>query len=111
VEQISADKDTLLVTSQTVRSMALATPQSTPYYNYHVGECKNLIFGVSLVDYANSRGLSEGEVPHVVDLCINEIDKRGLEVEGIYRVRKIFTKQILGTPYFYTDFWETCKYS
>ena len=88
---ISADKDTLAVTSQTARSMALATPRPTSYYNYHVGECKDLIFGVSLVDYANAHGLPEGEIPRVVGLCIDELDKRGLETEGIYRVSRVLS--------------------
>ena len=55
------------------------------YYNYHVGECRDLIFGVSLADYATARG-SENDVPIVLRLCIEEIDKRGLDAEGIYRV-------------------------
>ena len=41
---------------------------------------------MGLVDYANSRSLHEGEVPKIVRLCIAEIEKRGLNTEGIYRV-------------------------
>ncbi len=66
--------------------MVLATPRPTLYYNFYVGECKDLIFGVSLVDYATARGLSDGEVTKVVKLSVAEIDKRGLDSEGIYRV-------------------------
>ena len=51
-----------------------------------MGECNDLIFGFSLVDYATANGLPEGSIPKIVRICIEEIDKRGLETEGIYRV-------------------------
>jgi len=44
-----------------------------------------LIFGVSLADYATARGI-ENDVPKVLRICIDELDKRGLDAEGIYRV-------------------------
>ncbi|KAG6827483.1 hypothetical protein H0H92_011586 [Tricholoma furcatifolium] len=40
----------------------------------------------SLLDYATAKGLQDGEVPKIVRICIREIDRRGLESEGIYRV-------------------------
>lgn len=67
------------------RSLALSIPPPTLYYNYQVGECQDLIFGVSLADYATARGI-ENDVPKVLKICIDEIDKRGLDAEGIYRV-------------------------
>jgi len=51
-----------------------------------VGPCNDLIFGFSLVDYATTKGLKDGAVPKIVRICIQEIDLRGLESEGIYRV-------------------------
>lgn len=51
-----------------------------------MGDCSDLVFGVSLVDYATARGLPEGDIPKLVKLCIAEVDKRGLSSEGIYRV-------------------------
>ncbi|KZT22129.1 RhoGAP-domain-containing protein [Neolentinus lepideus HHB14362 ss-1] len=86
VEKISPQVDVSVISSKISRSLSSATPKPVLYYNYEVGECNDLIFGVSLVDYATARGLGEGEIPRVVDLCIQEVDKRGLEVEGIYRV-------------------------
>jgi len=65
--------------------LALSIPNPILYYNYHVGECQDLIFGVSLADYATARG-SENDVPKILRICIDEIDKRGLDAEGIYRV-------------------------
>lgn len=59
---------------------------SKPSSDY-VGECRDLIFGVSLVDYATARGLPEGEVPKIIRICIQDIEQRGLDAEGIYRVK------------------------
>lgn len=67
--------------------MASAIPEPILYEHGLVGLCKDLIFGLSLVDYATSKGLQEGEIPKIVRICIQEIDRRGLESEGIYRVR------------------------
>jgi len=44
------------------------------------------MFGFSLVDYATSKNLQDGEIPRIVRACIDEIDSRGLDCEGIYRV-------------------------
>lgn len=86
IQKISPEKDLALATNQLPRSMASLIQKPILYYNYNVGECNDLIFGVSLVDYATSRGLSEGVVPRIVQLCIAEVDRKGLETEGIYRV-------------------------
>ena len=75
---------TILATSLR-SSLELSIPAPVLYYNYHVGECQDLIFGVSLADYATARG-SENGVPKILRICIDEIDKRGLDAEGIYRV-------------------------
>ena len=68
------------------RLLASATPKPHYYQHYAVGECRDLIFGVSLVDYATAKGLAEGEIPKIVRLCIKEVEERGLDAEGIYRV-------------------------
>jgi hypothetical protein len=64
-----------------------ALPPPVLYYNFAVGECADLVWGVSLLDYATARALPEGEVPKIVRICLREVDARGLEAEGIYRVR------------------------
>jgi hypothetical protein len=69
------------------RSLASAIPDPILYEHGQVGECNDLIFGFSLVDYATAKGLPEGAVPKIIRICIEEIDKRGLEIEGIYRAR------------------------
>lgn len=91
VTKISPEKDVSLVTTHIPRALASLVPKPVCYYNYNVGECSDLIFGVSLVDYATSRGLGETEIPKIVRICIQEIDERGLESEGIYRVRFFFS--------------------
>lgn len=84
VDRISPTKDTQVLTQSIPRSLASAIPKPILYWNYSVGECNDLIFGVSLVDYATARGISEA--PKIIKICTREIDARGLESEGIYRV-------------------------
>ncbi|KAI0735515.1 hypothetical protein C8Q76DRAFT_611686 [Earliella scabrosa] len=86
VEKISPQRDSAALASNIPRLIAAITPKPVYYYNYNVGECKDLIFGVSLVDYATARGLSDGDIPKIIRICIEDIDKRGLDAEGIYRV-------------------------
>lgn len=86
VDRISPGRDTSRVSAHIPRSLAMAIPKPILYYNYRVGECRDLIFGVSMVDYATSRGLVGDSIPKIVKICIEEIDQRGLECEGIYRV-------------------------
>ena len=44
-----------------------------------VGECRSLIFGVSLTDYDFTRpeGTQNGEPPIIVEKCIAAVDERG----------------------------------
>ena len=44
-----------------------------------VGECRSLIFGVSLTDYDFTRpeGTAHGDPPIIVERCIAEVDQRG----------------------------------
>ena len=86
VEKIAPQRDSAAIAENIPRMLAAATPKPVYYYNYNVGECKDLIFGVSLVDYATARGLPDGEIPKIVRICIQDIEQRGLDAEGIYRV-------------------------
>jgi len=89
VDKISPEKDVSLVTTYIPRSLASAIAKPILYYNYNVGECHDLIFGFSLVDYATARGLGEGDVPKILRICVQEVDQRGLDAEGIYRVSSL----------------------
>ncbi|KAH9027952.1 hypothetical protein EDB85DRAFT_78971 [Lactarius pseudohatsudake] len=83
VENISAETDTSILAASLRSSLALSIPPRTLYHNYDVGECPDLVFGLSLADYATARG-SQNNVPTILRLCIEEVEKRGLEAEGIY---------------------------
>ncbi|KAF5312338.1 hypothetical protein D9619_002972 [Psilocybe cf. subviscida] len=86
VERISPERDVAKLNTNIPRSLASAIPDPILYEHGLVGECNDLIFGFSLVDYATAKGLPEGAVPKIIRICVEEIDKRGLETEGIYRV-------------------------
>ncbi|PPQ64732.1 hypothetical protein CVT26_002676 [Gymnopilus dilepis] len=86
LERISPDKDVAKIKTQIPRSLASAIPEPILYEHGLVGECNDLIFGFSLVDYATAKALPEGAIPKIVQICIEEVDRRGLESEGIYRV-------------------------
>lgn len=75
-----------MLKAHTPRSLASAIPDPILYQHGQVGSCNDLLFGISLVDYATAKGLQDGEVPKIIRICIKEIDQRGLESEGIYRV-------------------------
>lgn len=86
VGNISPARDIARLRPLAAKGLAAAKPKRIMYYNYHVGECRDMLFGVGLVDYASSRGLKDGELPKIVGLCIKEVEERGLKNEGIYRV-------------------------
>lgn len=90
VDKISPEKDVAKLKAYIPRSLASAIPEPILYEHGFVGSCNDLIFGFSLVDYATSKGLHDGEIPKIIKICIQEIDRRGLESEGIYRVRLYF---------------------
>ncbi|PWN24474.1 RhoGAP-domain-containing protein [Jaminaea rosea] len=75
-----------------------ATPNSAdgpvPYVNYWHGECKSLLFGISLVDYDFARsqrrspqlpGPTIAEPPLIVSKCVAFIEEHGMDQQGIYR--------------------------
>jgi RhoGAP domain len=86
VNTILTHRDVKNVSASIPNVLASAIPKPILYYNFYVGECKDLIFGFSLLDYATARNLPDGQIPRIVRLCIEEVDKRGLDTEGIYRV-------------------------
>ncbi|ORY26225.1 hypothetical protein BCR39DRAFT_560615, partial [Naematelia encephala] len=87
VDQINIDQDTSLFRSK-LRVVDGQQTAPVPYQNFYVGECKSLIFGVSLTDYdyARGEGSDHGRPPIIVEKCLSALDERGLDAEGIYRV-------------------------
>ncbi|KAL8280542.1 hypothetical protein RQP46_007190 [Phenoliferia psychrophenolica] len=62
-----------------------APPEPKVYYvNAFVGECRTLLFGVSLQDYLATH--PERPVPLIVQTCVKQIEETGLDCEGIYRI-------------------------
>ncbi|SCZ92567.1 BZ3500_MvSof-1268-A1-R1_Chr5-2g07985 [Microbotryum saponariae] len=76
-------------------AMVLRAPVPDPpvyYVNYFVGECRSLLFGVSLTDYHSTNPTRL--VPLIVQKCIEAVDHSGLQIEGIYRISgKVATVQ------------------
>lgn len=85
VEKVSPENDSSVFSTSLQRSPALLIPRPIFYYNYHVGECPDLVFGRNLVQYATSRG-SEDDVPKIIRICVEEVNRRGLDAERIYMV-------------------------
>ncbi|PVG02244.1 RhoGAP-domain-containing protein [Serendipita vermifera] len=86
IHQINPTHDLNRLRQLTSASLQNAFPKRILYFNYHAGECHDMLFGVSLVDYASSRGLKDNMPPRIVSICISEVEARGLRSEGIYRV-------------------------
>ncbi|CAO3629790.1 unnamed protein product [Cunninghamella blakesleeana] len=59
-------------------------PSPVYYINHHSGECKDLIFGMGLIEYSQTKFRSP---PLVVIKCIEAVEGlNGLQKEGIYRI-------------------------
>ena len=87
VDKVVPERDSAVVAGNLSSLLSETCPKPVLYHNFSVGDCKDLIFGASLVDYATDRSL-EGGIPKIVRLCIEDIDQRGLDAEGIYWVGK-----------------------
>ncbi|KDQ30407.1 hypothetical protein PLEOSDRAFT_1062427 [Pleurotus ostreatus PC15] len=85
VDKVSPETDVKRIATR-IPPIEDIVPEPILYEHGQVGECKDLLFGFSLSDYATAKGLRDGEVPKIVRMCIEEVDQRGLEMEGIYRV-------------------------
>jgi hypothetical protein len=67
------------------RAISFSTPPLVLYRNYHPGGYSNLIFGVPLVDGGDG-GVNNDNVSQVMRICIDEVEKRGLNDDDIYVV-------------------------
>jgi hypothetical protein len=82
VHQALAGTDTSDLRASFRRTLSFSVPPLTLYRNYHPGAYSDLIFGVPLVDVETN----EDKVPKVLRMCIEEVEKRGLNTKGIYSV-------------------------
>ena len=79
-ENILEATDTSDLTASFHRGLSFSIPPLTLYRDYRPGGYSNLIFGVPLVDHATS----EGNVPEVMRMCMEEVEKRGPDIDGLY---------------------------
>ncbi|KAI9445710.1 hypothetical protein BJY52DRAFT_1216594 [Lactarius psammicola] len=90
VEKALAGMDTSNLTASFRRSLSLSIPPPTFLRSYGLGY-SNPIFGVPLVDVETN----EDNVPKVMRMCIEEIEKRGpsRNANGIYTLRRRFERE------------------
>ncbi|KAH9049278.1 hypothetical protein EDB83DRAFT_2522820 [Lactarius deliciosus] len=84
VEKAVAGTDASDLRASFRRTLSFAIPPPTLYRNYRPGAYSELIFGVPLVDVETN----EENVPKVMRMCIEDVEKRGLVTNKIYLVGK-----------------------
>ncbi|KAH9007772.1 Rho GTPase activation protein [Lactarius deliciosus] len=77
-----AETDTSDLRASFRRAFTFSIPPPTLYRNNRPGAYSDLIFGIPLVDFTTN----EDNVPKVMRMCIEEVEKRGLNTKGIYWV-------------------------
>ena len=82
VENVFAGTDTSGLRASFGHAFSLSIPPLTLYCNYRPQPYSDLIFGVPLPNPATSHE----SVPKVIRMCIEEVEKRGLDVHKIYSV-------------------------
>ncbi|KAI9456970.1 Rho GTPase activation protein [Lactarius psammicola] len=90
VEKALAGTDTSDLRAAFRRALSYSIPPPTLYRNYRSGVYSDLIFGVPLADVKTN----EDNVPKVMGMCIEEIEKRGLNTKGIYLVARPLNTEI-----------------
>jgi hypothetical protein len=86
VEKVLAGRDTYEsgLRASFRRALSFSIPPPTFYRNFCPGAHTDsaLIFGVPLVDLETN----QDNVPKVMRICMEEVEKRGLDIKGIYWV-------------------------
>ncbi len=82
VEKALVGTDTSDLRASFRRALSFSIPPLTLYHNYRPGAYSDLIFGVPLVN----PGTNHHNVPKVMRMCIEEVEKRGLNTYEIYLV-------------------------
>jgi len=80
VEEAFSGTDTSDLKAYFRRAFSFSVPPLTLYCNYHSGAYSDLVFGVPLVDITTN----QDNVPKVMTMCIEEVEKRGLNTKKIY---------------------------
>ncbi|KAI9455786.1 Rho GTPase activation protein [Lactarius psammicola] len=88
LEETGTDTSNLKVSFR--RALSLSIPPPALYHNHHLGAYSNLIFGVPL-----SECMTDGDyVPKVIRMCIEEVEKRGLNTYEIYSVGAMYDPEL-----------------
>ncbi|KAH8989321.1 Rho GTPase activation protein [Lactarius hatsudake] len=88
VEKTLAGTDTSDLRASFDHALSLSIPPLTLYSNYHPNAYSNLIFGVPLVNLTANQD-------NVIGMCIEEVEKRGLNTHKIYSVGSIYDADVL----------------
>jgi hypothetical protein len=80
VEKALGGADSSILRVSFRRALRLSTPPFTIYRNYHPGAFSDSLFGVPLVDITTD----QDNIPKVIRMCIEEVEKRGLNTKKIY---------------------------
>ncbi|KAI9460478.1 Rho GTPase activation protein [Lactarius psammicola] len=73
------------------RALSFSIPPFTLYRNYHPSAYSDSVFGVPLVDVTTN----QDNVPKVVTICIEEVEKRGLNAKKIYSLGSPIDAEVL----------------
>ena len=84
VENVFAGTDTSGLRASFGHAFSLSIPPLTLYCNYRPEPYSDLIFGIPLPNPATSHE----SVPKVIRMCIEEVEKRGLDTHKIYSVSR-----------------------
>ncbi|KAF8265573.1 hypothetical protein EI94DRAFT_1804224 [Lactarius quietus] len=94
VEMALAGADASDLRASFRRALSFSVPPLTLYCNYHPGGYSNLIFGVPLLVLVDHE-TNEDTVPKVVRMCIEEVEKRGMNISNIYSSGSIYDTEVL----------------
>ncbi|KAH9055026.1 Rho GTPase activation protein, partial [Lactarius vividus] len=84
VENALAGTDASGLRASFDHALSFSIPPLTLYCNYRPNAYSNLIFGVPLVNLTTNQDY----VPNVIRMCIEEVEKRGLNAHKIYSVSR-----------------------
>ncbi len=82
VETALAGTDTSGLRASLGHALSFSIPPLTLYCNYRPDTYSDLVFGVPLVNLK----INQDNVPKVMRMCIEEVEKRGLNTHKIYSV-------------------------
>jgi hypothetical protein len=80
-----AGRDTSDLKASFRQALSFSIPPLTLYRNSRPGAYSKLIFGAPLVEVTTDKD----NVPKVIRMCIEEVEKRGLDTKGIYTVSRL----------------------